>query len=409
MKNTKIAMAGATVLGLSLSLYASPVVPERTPALAETTVLAELGIEALRSDVATGLSYVELKPHQKAALSYYMHARGRCGGFQALPQTLDEPAFKIALSPLKEAEMLRSSLALRQLSTDIEPRPELREAFDEVSAENQRKWVDLLSSYESRYHNTSDPNKHVRDIQARLEDLAKASKLPIRIDLISHERTPQKSIRARIEGSKRPHEIVVIGGHLDSTVGWFSRGRAPGADDNASGSANVLEAFRILSKMPQPERSIEFFWYAAEEIGLVGSAEIARSYKAQQKDIIGALQLDMTLHPGDGPLTLASMTDYTSPWLRQLLVDINNAYALGARILSDKCGYGCSDHASWYQQGYATLMPFEASFAKMNSEIHTVRDVVNSRSNFHHSALFTKIALAFAWELGNSSLREPKP
>jgi leucyl aminopeptidase len=315
------------------------------------------------------------------------------------------------MKPLKSAELSRVVLASRLQNFSSRPmvaRPELLAAFEDVSADNQRKWVEYLSSFETRYHNDANKNVHVEAVKAKLEEMAKASQLPITVELVTHQRTQQKSIRARILGSKRPNEIVVLGGHLDSTVGWFSRGRAPGVDDNASGSSNILEAFRILSKMSQPERTLEFYWYAAEEVGLVGSAEIARQAKADRKDVIGALQLDMTLHPGDGPFTLASMEDFTSPWLRKLLVDINGAYALNARIISDKCGYGCSDHASWYQQGYPTLMPFEASFSNMNSDIHTTRDVINSMSNFNHSALFTKIALAFAWELGNSEIREPK-
>jgi leucyl aminopeptidase len=409
MKQSTMCLVG---LGL-VCAQAMAASPARLPALAETATLEKLEIPAIRSDRASGLSYVELKPEHASALVNYMHSKNRCGGFQVLPEPiLSQEAFAAELKPLNDAEAIRAAMSARISRFSAEPiaaRPELRAAFDQVSGDNQKRWVDYLSSFETRYHNNADPNIHVRAVQAKLEELAKTSKLPISIELISHTRTSQKSIRARILGSKRPIEVVVLGGHLDSTVGWFSRGRAPGADDNASGSANIIESFRILSQMAQPERTIEFYWYAAEEVGLVGSAEIARLAKEARKDVIGALQLDMTLFPGNGPFTLASMEDFTSPWLRQLLVEINTTYALGAQILADKCGYGCSDHASWYQQGYPTLMPFEASFDKMNREIHTVRDVVSSASNFEHSALFTKIALAFTWELANSDVREPQP
>lgn len=400
---------GLFLLTAATSATAAPL----TPAIVDSAILEIVGIEALQSDPALGLSYAELKPGQTAALSYYMHSRGRCGGFQALPAPLENAsAFSSLMTPLRDAEVNRA-LMTKRLAKSPQPkmlaRPELLASFDQVSAENQRKWVEYLSSFESRYHAQSNPNVHVEAVKARIQEIAKLSSLPITIDLITHRRTRQLSLRARIEGSVRPTEVVVLGGHLDSISGFFGRDRSPGADDNASGSANVLEAFRILSQMPRPDRSIEFYWYAGEEAGLFGSGEIAQAAKAANKDIIGVLQLDMTLHAGDGPFTLASMEDFTSPWLRQLLVEINAAYNLGARILADKCGYGCSDHASWYQQGYATLMPFESSFDTMNREIHTPRDAINSASNFNHSALFTKIALAFAWELASSTLREPKP
>jgi bacterial leucyl aminopeptidase len=102
----------------------------------------------------------------------------------------------------------------------------------------------------------------------------------------------------------------------------------------------------------------------------------------------------MTLFPGDGEFTLGSMTDFTSQDMRDLLTDINRDY-IGAKIVEDKCGYGCSDHASWYRNGYPTLMPFEATMRGMNHNIHTDRDKVSSTLSFKHSAMFTKIAIAF--------------
>jgi leucyl aminopeptidase len=93
---------------------------------------------------------------------------------------------------------------------------------------------------------------------------------------------PQRSIIGRITGSKAPNEIVIIGGHIDSTS---SGSTAPGADDDASGSSTVLEIFRVLATDPRftPERTIEFHGYAAEEVGLRGSQEIADSYAAEGK------------------------------------------------------------------------------------------------------------------------------
>jgi leucyl aminopeptidase len=182
--------------------------------------------------------------------------------------------------------------------------------------------------------------------------------------------------------------------------------QAPGADDNASGSANLIEALRIMLAQPQPQRSIDFFWYAGEEQGLLGSAEIAKTYKAQKADVIAVLQLDMTLYPGAGESIIGSMNDFTSAWLRDYLKAMNDTY-LHAQIVDDKCGYGCSDHASWNRQGYPALMPFETTFRGMNHNIHTAKDVITPDSNFRHSMLYTKIALVMAMDLGNSDARQP--
>jgi leucyl aminopeptidase len=385
--------------------------PQYSFVLLDTQVAQILGIETLKDEPLSGVSLARVRPEEKARLSYYSHAKGRCGGFELLDfeeaskgDALLEQLRKEKVKALKLEQML-----LRKKSPLIEQAsPEVLKAFEDVSAANQERWVSWLSTFETRHHASAQPNRHVAELKAKLESLAVGTSQVIEIAEITHERTQQKSLRARIVGKSRPNETVVVGGHLDSIAGWSSRGRAPGADDNASGSSNVIEAFRLMLSMPRPERSVEFFWYAAEEIGLVGSAEIARSYKQQNRDVIGVLQLDMTLFPGDGPFVLASMQDFTSPWLREMLIEINSVYNIGATILADRCGYACSDHASWYRQGYPALMPFESSFAGMNNKIHTINDTITSASNFSHSAMFTKIAIAFSWELANSTQREPK-
>ena len=86
-------------------------------------------------------------------------------------------------------------------------------------------------------------------------------------ELVSHTSTQQKSLKVTLQGSSRPHEIIVLGGHHDSTTSSWGGGggKAPGADDNASGSSSLLEILRILTGMPQSERTIELMWYAAEE------------------------------------------------------------------------------------------------------------------------------------------------
>jgi leucyl aminopeptidase len=231
-------------------------------------------------------------------------------------------------------------------------------------------------------------------------------KIPYTVDLISHKSTRQKSIRVSLTGSERPTEIVAIGGHVDSiNQEWFGGHAAPGADDNASGSACVLEALRIVSHGAQPQRTVEFFWYAGEESGLLGSAEIARDYKAQNKDVVGVVQLDMTSFAGAGSNTIASMNDFTSAWMRSYFVGINDAY-VKAKILDDRCGYGCSDHASWYKQGYPTIMPAEAPMRTMNTKLHTSKDLIDSDTSFGHAALFARAAVAVALDLGNSTARQ---
>ena len=85
-----------------------------------------------------------------------------------------------------------------------------------------------------------------------------------------------QNIFAWIEG-ENPNEIVVLGAHMDH-IGYgpsMSRSRTmaihPGADDNASGTAVIMEIAEALSKMEKPKRTIVIQHYSGEEMGLIGS------------------------------------------------------------------------------------------------------------------------------------------
>lgn len=380
-------------------------------AAADQTVLAELslleraGVKAESRDETLGLGLARLSPALQVKLSRINHLDGKCGGFEALPNSvtsLQSSSFdslrEHVAKDQEAAKVLRPSL--------LAFRAEIGAGLSELREENVRATVAWLSSYPDRFNKGESPNEHVDALEEKLKDLMKEYKGAWKIDQITHQSTRQRSLRLHLEGKARPAEIIVLGGHLDSiNMSWFSKA-APGADDNASGSADLIEALRVLITKGQPERSIEFFWYAGEESGLLGSAEIAKSYKEAKKNVIAVLQLDMTLFPGSGEFVVGNVSDFTSTWLQQYLVSLNDTY-VHAKIIPDECGYACSDHASWYRQGYPTLMPFESDTAHMNPKIHSSNDKIDSTVSFRHSLTFAKIALAFALDLANSTQHQP--
>lgn len=74
---------------------------------------------------------------------------------------------------------------------------------------------------------------------------------------------------------------------------------APGADDDGSGTATILEALRILLKSEavaqgKAPNTVEFHWYSAEEAGLLGSQAVFAQYKQDNRDVKSMLQQDMT-------------------------------------------------------------------------------------------------------------------
>ncbi|HVS19541.1 MAG TPA: M20/M25/M40 family metallo-hydrolase, partial [Planctomycetota bacterium] len=90
-----------------------------------------------------------------------------------------------------------------------------------------------------------------------------------------------------LPGASRPWQVVELGAHYDTVPG------SPGADDNASGVAALLEAARVLAERPRA-RSVRVVFFGAEECGLIGSAMHAeRQAERAGEWHVGAIVLDM--------------------------------------------------------------------------------------------------------------------
>ncbi len=361
------------------------------------------GAVIIGSDKIENLAIAYVTEAQAQKISQLSHFQGKCGGFELLTENeIQNPA-----GLLKQFQSVQNYFRRYNLfpPQNIVFNSDYQNLANLADPNSLKKTIQWLSSFPSRNHNLGDPNKHVLELEKELKVLLKDAPWQFEIQRIAHSSTRQESLKLKIIGSSRPSEIVVLGGHFDSiNQSFFANQKAPGADDNASGSANLFEAVRALKSWPSFERTLEFYWYAGEEGGLLGSAEIAKDSQAKARDIIGVLQLDMTLFPGSGEHVIGLVDDFTSPWLRQFLTEINQHY-VKAKFINDSCGYACSDHASWHRQGFHAVTPFEATTKTMNKKIHSDQDLIDTKSNFNHSNNFTKFAILFGLELGNSSLR----
>ncbi len=94
-------------------------------------------------------------------------------------------------------------------------------------------------------------------------------------------------------------------------------------------------------------------------------------------------------------------TDYADQGLTGYLAQLLDAYLPQIRYGYDSCGYGCSDHASWHNQGYPAAMPFEPRFNDYNPKIPTAQDTLqNSDPSAAHALKFAQLATSFAIEMG---------
>lgn len=212
---------------------------------------------------------------------------------------------------------------------------------------------------------------------------------------VSHAGFTQRSVITSLPGSEDDDTIVVIGSHLDS-IHPGNQTDAPGADDNASGVAVMAEVMRVLAASnTRFKRRVEWHAYGIEEIGLIGSGQIAASYATTGKKVAAMLQLDMASYaPESGNETIHLFPDDTTTGLRRSVKDLLTAY-LGGNF-TDRGGKiaGTSDHRSWYRAGYPAVFPFEDTL-NYNRKMHTSEDTVANANSPALAARMTKLVMAF--------------
>jgi hypothetical protein len=173
-------------------------------------------------------------------------------------------------------------------------------------------------------------------------------------------------------GTDYPDQQFIICAHYDDMPGAI----APGADDNASGTAAVLEAARILSQVQTPYTVIYALW-DEEEIGLVGSGYYAQQAFLAGDNILGVLNLEMFGWDGndDGKFEIHTRPIAGSVNLANLIVQLENIYQISLTPLVQNPGTTASDHSSFWNQGYTAIVYSQAFFSgDGNPYYHTSND-----------------------------------
>lgn len=288
-----------------------------------------------------------------------------------------------------------SSLESRQNSFPSGPahQSQVNPLITAAGTSNPKSWTNTFTSYNNRYYRSSTGTTSATWLYNTIKTIGAANPA-VTVTQYSHSVSgfSQQSVIAKIPGTSSA--TVVIGAHLDS-VGTTTSGRAPGADDNNSGTVTILEAFRVLVNAKfAPTNTLEFHWYAGEEGGLLGSREIFNSYASAGRSIKAVLVQDMT---GYSPKNvIAVYTDYVSTALTNFVKTLIPVYT-NLPVVTDVCGYGCSDHASASSAGYPASFVTEGTFKDISPYIHSASDTV-STLDFNHILEHIKLAIGFAVE-----------
>lgn len=145
-----------------------------------------------------------------------------------------------------------------------------------------------------------------------------------------------KNVVATLPGRIHPEQVVIVCAHLDSK----SEKRlvyAPGANDNASGCAAVLELARLFSQHSF-EKSIRFIFFSREEYGWEGSAAYLKTIDRNKESIFATINLDMIAY-GDDDEDIDLVTRPNYSWLVKTVENLANSYGFDVRKVVDEHCY----------------------------------------------------------------------
>jgi Zn-dependent M28 family amino/carboxypeptidase len=200
-------------------------------------------------------------------------------------------------------------------------------------------------------------------------------------------------------GSPHADEVVVVGAHYDHlghgspfSMAPGSHEVHPGADDNASGTALLLEVARRFAALPtRPDRAVLFLSFGAEEIGAIGSRYWVQHPSVPLDHVVAMINADMVGRLRDEKLIVDGTG--TSPGWKPLIDDA--AQGLGFDLVLGGEGFGASDHASFT----AVRVPVAFFFTGAHPDYHKPSDTadkVNAAGEERVATLAGRLTLAVA-------------
>jgi Zn-dependent M28 family amino/carboxypeptidase len=281
------------------------------------------------------------------------------------------------------------------------PDPAIQKIAAEVSQDRIATTVKTLAAFGTR-GNYSDPNQKTRGIGAARTWIfaqlhSSSPRLEVSYDTTSSDTkktgaTEIASVIAVLPGVAQPEKRIIVAAHYDSinlhvTGAKAAEAPAPGADDDASGTAVVLELARVMSRYSF-RKTIVFIAFGGEEIGLIGSTRYAARAKSTAEqieavfnnDVVGSNVVGITHNDIDGSdddtgasdgdtgnrLRLYSPDPVASPSRRLALLTQEAAQryvpALKIEMISraDRFGRG-GDHIPFQTNGFAAIRLTSAS------------------------------------------------
>ena len=281
---------------------------------------------------------------------------------------------------------------------------EVQRIVDAVSPDSLRSTLTRLVSFETRHtmSSTEDPNRGIGAARNYIRETFRSYSGRLQVDFDRYQVKGDgrgvfrdvglRNVVAVLPGSHPGgrERILIVGGHYDSSAralegSEWPRGDspAPGADDDGSGTAVVMELARVMADYPT-EATVMFVAFAGEELGLVGSTLMAQRMAGEGASIEAMITNDIVGSPegGDGQVDNARVRVFSAGpadsgsrslarYIRRRAVAYLPSIEVDTIFRYDRFGRG-GDHTPFVQEGYYGVRITESH--EFYARQHTVED-----------------------------------
>jgi hypothetical protein len=254
----------------------------------------------------------------------------------------------------------------RQFPPPAFPDSFIQRLVNRVSQDSIRKQIQRLQDFRTRYSLAESCRAAEQYVYDYFTSLGLDS---VALDTYEYEGDTWRNVVGTRLGRANPHKMVIICGHMDCTS-EDPDNFAPGAEDNASGTAMAIEAARILAH-ENLDITVKFIAFTGEEQGLLGSISYAQRMRAIGAEIVGVANFDMIAWPG-GLFGVAIYCNRASLPMAQFEEDMARLYTTLDHIIIVG-SYG-SDQLSFHWFGYPATAG--AEYGDFYPHYHTTADTI---------------------------------
>jgi hypothetical protein len=287
----------------------------------------------------------------------------------------------------------RTSERLRSLSID----KSIDSIASSVSKKNIEKWINHLASFHTRH----TKSKYIDDVANWIkEELHNLGQADVNFHNYKESGYKLRNIICQKTGSLSD-KVILICAHYDSRMEDLEdmTSRAPGADDNASGVAVILEIARLISNLSL-EKTIQLAFFSGEEQGLWGSKHYSKQLKDNNVNIHRLINLDMVgFHQTNGKPTViierdmgnaVRTNDQDSQTFGEMMERMASHYTNLDVILGPIYD---SDYMPFEALGYVTVGSYDGGATDENTHYHSTTDEI-SFVDMDYVVSITKMVLA---------------